>query len=384
MHNFTYHNPVKVIFGKGSIAQIDKQIPAGNKILLAYGGGSIKANGVYQQVIEALAGYQIIEFSGIEANPDYDTLMKAVKICQEEKVDFILAVGGGSIIDGCKFIALASHYEGDTWEILTKSDYKATKAIPFGSILTLPATGSEMNSGSVISRRSIGAKLAFGHPLVYPQFSILDPETTYTLPKRQLQNGIVDPFIHVTEQYLTTDLNSEIQDGFAETVLRTLIKVGKDIVDGTQDYDTRANWMWAATNALNGIIGIGVDHDWATHMIGHELTAAYGLDHGQTLAIVAPQLWRFQLEAKREKLTKFAHNVWGLENQNSDVAIHQAIIKTEEFFHSLGVKTKFSDYGITVNSDAITDNLFKYSTTALGENQAIDAAAVKKILTDAQ
>lgn len=384
MHNFTYYNPVKVLFGKGTIKEINKEIPQNSKVLLAYGGGSIKANGVYDQVTKALSGYTVIEFAGIEANPDYDTLMKAVEICKAEKIDFILAVGGGSIIDGCKFIALASHYQGDAWDILTKPDYKADSAIAFGSVLTLPATGSEMNNGAVVSRRSIGAKLAFGNPLVYPKFSVLDPETTYTLPKRQLQNGIVDPFIHVTEQYLTTDLNSDIQDGFAEAVLRTLIKVGKDIVNGTTDYDIRANWMWAATNALNGIIGIGVDHDWATHMIGHELTAAHGLDHGQTLAIVAPQLWRFQFKAKMNKLAKFGRNVWGLENQDAEIVATQAIILTEEFFHSLDVATKFSNYNVTVDADTITNNLFKYSTTALGENQAIDASAVKQILTAAR
>lgn len=384
MHNFTYYNPVKVLFGKGQIQELSQLIPANTKILLAYGGGSIKTNGVYQQVIDNLKNQQIIEFSGIEANPDYDTLMRAVKICQTEEIELILAVGGGSIIDGCKFIALAAHYQGDPWEILTKPTYKANKAIALGVVQTLPATGSEMNSGAVISRRSIGAKQAFMNPLVFPQFAILDPETTYSLPTRQLQNGIIDPFIHVTEQYLTTDLNSSIQDGFAEAVLKTLIEVGIDIVNGTQDYATRANWMWAATNALNGIIGIGVDHDWATHMIGHELTAAYGLDHGQSLAIIAPQLWRQQQQHKAAKLLKFAHNVWGLENSHPDVAIKQGIIKTEEFFHSLGVKTKFSDYEINVDAEMITTNLFKYSSSNLGEHKNIDAKSVTEILAMAK
>ena len=384
MHNFTYFNPVKVLFGKGQIANLPSLINKTQKIMITYGGGSIKANGVYDQVINALQGYNIIEFGGIEANPDYDTLMKAVEICRSEKVDFLLCVGGGSVIDGSKFISMATHYVGDTWDILAKPGSAAPKALAFGTVLTLPATGSEMNSGAVISRRSIGAKQAFGHPIVFPQFSILDPETTYTLPTRQLQNGIIDPFIHVTEQYLTSDLDSQIQDSFAEGVLKTLINVGKDIVDGTTDYDTRANWMWAATNALNGIIGIGVDHDWATHMIGHELTAAYGLDHGQTLAIVGPQLWRHQLANKQAKLAKFARNVWGLENSNPEVAIKQAIIKTEEFFHSLGVKTKFSDYEITVDSDKIAANVFKFATQNLGEKQVIDAVAIKEILAMAE
>lgn len=384
MHNFTFYNPVKIFFGKGQISQLANVVPANKKVLLAYGGGSIKSNGVYQQVMANLTTQQVIEFGGIEANPDYDTLMKAVHLCREHKIDLILSVGGGSIIDGCKFIALAANYAGDPWDILTKKDIAFDSAIEIGVVQTLPATGSEMNSGAVISRREIGAKQAFGSPLVFPSFAILDPETTYSLPTRQLQNGIIDPFIHVTEQYLTTDLNTPIQDGISETVLKTLITVGQDIVAGTTDYDTRASWMWAATNALNGYIGIGVDHDWATHMIGHELTAAYGLDHGQSLAIIAPQLWRHQLQNKKAKLIKFAQNVWELGNGNPDIVIKQAIIKTEEFFKLLGVKTHFSDYAITVDADKITDNLFKYSGGNIGEHKNIDATAVKEILQMAQ
>lgn len=384
MHNFTYHNPVKIIFGKNSIDKLNGLITPKQKILLAYGGGSIKSNGVYQQIINSLNDHQVIEFAGIEANPEYDTLMKAVDICKAEEIDFILAVGGGSVIDGCKLIALASHYNGDAWDILTNPTLKLDTAIPFGTILTLPATGSEMNCGSVISRRSIGAKLSFGNPLVYPKFSILDPETTYTLPKRQLQNGVIDPFIHVTEQYLTTDINTDIQDGFSETVLKTLVKVGKDIVNGSTEYNIRANWMWAATNALNGIIGIGVDHDWATHMIGHELTAAYELDHAQTLAIVAPQVWRFQFEAKMSKLAKFGRNVWGLENLDDELVATQAIIMTEEFFHSLDVATKLSDYNIKIEAEKIANTLFSHSKTNLGENNAINRDAVVQILSKAQ
>lgn len=384
MHNFTFYNPVKILFGKGQISQLSNLISPNKKILLAYGSGSIKSNGVYQQVISNLAHTEVIEFGGIEANPDFDTLMKAVQICKEQNIDLILSVGGGSIIDGCKFIALAAHYEGDPWDILTKKDLVCHSAIDIGVVQTLPATGSEMNSGAVISRREIGAKQAFGSPLVFPKFAILDPETTYSLPIRQLKNGIIDPFIHVTEQYLTTNLNTPIQDGIAETVLKTLIEVGKDIVSGTTDYDIRASWMWAATNALNGYIGIGVDHDWATHMIGHELTAAYGLDHGQSLAIIAPQLWRHQFKNKMDKLAKLGKNVWGLENQDSEIVATQAIILTEEFFHSIGVQTKLSDFKIKVDSTLITDNLFRYSGGNIGEHKNIDAPAVKEILLMAQ
>lgn len=380
MHNFTLYNPVKVLFGKGQIAELANLVAKDKKILMTYGGGSIKENGVYQQVRSALNGHKIIEFAGIEANPEFNTLMKAVEICKTEKIDLILAVGGGSIIDGTKFIAAAANYAGDPWEIMTKPNAKIDSTIPFGTVLTLPATGSEMNCGAVISRRELNDKLAFMNPLVFPQFSILDPETTYSLPKRQLQNGIVDPFIHVAEQYLTTDINTPIQDGMAETVLKTLIKVGKDIVNGTQDYDTRASWMWAATNALNGFIGMGVDHDWATHMIGHELTAAYGLDHAQTLAVIAPKLWRHQMENKSAKLLKFAHNVWGLENSHDEIAIKQSIILTEKFFASLDIKLTLKEYGISPDYDKIIKNLFKYSKNPLGERGNLDEKAVKEIL----
>ena len=384
MHNFTFYNPVKICFGRGEIKQLTNLIPATTKILITYGGGSIHANGVYAQVIQALAGYQLFEFGGIEVNPEYDTLMQAVALCRNEKIDLILAVGGGSVIDGSKFIALATHYHGDTWDILTKPTLQISQAIILGVVQTLPATGSEMNSGAVISRRSIGAKQAFSHPLAFPQFAILDPETTYSLPTRQLQNGIVDPFIHVTEQYLTSDLNTPIQDGFAEAVLKTLITVGKDIVAGSTDYAVRANWMWATTNALNGFIGIGVDHDWATHMIGHELTAAYGLDHAQTLAIIAPQLWRHQKHTKQAKLLKLAKNVWNLDISNPELAQEQAIRKTEEFFHSLGIKTTLSAYGITADGELISRNLFKFASANLGENNNIDQLAVQQIIAMAQ
>ncbi len=380
MHNFTFANPVKICFGRGQISQLTTLIPSKAKVLIAYGGGSIKENGVYNQVIEALTDQKVFEFAGIEANPDFDTLMKAVEICRNEQIDYILAVGGGSIIDGCKFIALATYYQGDSWDILTKNNLQFSKAVNLGVVQTLPATGSEMNAGAVISRRTIGAKLSFGHPLVYPKFAILDPETTYSLPIRQLRNGIIDPFIHVTEQYLTTDISTLIQDGFAETVLKTLIQVGKEIVNGTKDYNIRANWMWAATNALNGYIGVGVDQDWATHMIGHELTALYGLDHGQTLAIVAPQLWRHQQQSKKAKLLKYARNIWNLDTTDEKKAIEEAIRKTEGFFQSLGVKTKFSDYDIKADPDLIAANVFKHAEQNLGEHRNIDENGIKEII----
>lgn len=380
MYNFNYCNPVNVVFGQGEIAKLSSLVQSKTKVLLTYGGGSIEKNGVLEQVMQALTHADVILFGGIEANPDFDTLMKAVEICRNEQIGLILAVGGGSVIDGSKFIALATYYQGDAWDILTSRGSVADKAIPLGVIQTLPATGSEMNCFAVISRRSIGAKKDLSNALVYPKFAILDPLVTYSLPKRQLINGIVDPFIHVTEQYLTTDNGGVVQDGYAEAILRSLIALGDDLVNKDPEYNSRANWMWCATNALNGIIGLGADQDWATHQIGYELTAIYNLDHAQTLAIVAPRLWYNQRVNKQAKLLQFAKNVWNLNISNPEQAIVQAIIKTEEFFNSIGMKTKFADYMITVDIDKVIANLSQNGKIALGEKQAILATDIASIL----
>lgn len=394
MHNFEFQNPVKIVFGKEQIATISQLVNKQSKVLIAYGGGSIKHNGVFTQVKNALQGMKIFEFGGIEANPDFDTLMKAVQLCRTEKIDFILAVGGGSVVDGVKFIAAAVNFKAQDekvgeWEIFTGGDTRIADAIPFGVVLTLPATGSEMNCGSVISRRATGEKVVFRHPSVYPQFSILDPEVTYSLPVRQLANGIVDPFIHVTEQYLTTDISSAIQDNFAEGILRTLIDVAPVIMSGSKDYNARANWMWACTNALNGFIGLGVDHDWATHQIGHELTAAYGLDHAQTLAVIAPQLWRYKSSVKRSKLLKFARNVWGIkivagDQISEDSAIATAVNCTEEFFRDeLRVKTRLSEYNIVLDEAGaknIANNVARHQMMPIGERKDINVDDIVRIL----
>ncbi|HMT03369.1 MAG TPA: iron-containing alcohol dehydrogenase [Burkholderiales bacterium] len=380
MRNFTFENPVKIVFGKNQINSINRFIPKESRLLLVYGKGSIKSNGIYEQVLQALMGYNIFEFAGIEVNPEYATLIKAVELCKKEKIDYILAVGGGSVIDGVKFISAAVNFPmADTWQILKGKQNKISNVIKFGVVLTLPATGSEMNSGSVISRRETGEKLAFGHSLLYPQFAILDPEVTYSLPPRQLANGIVDPFIHVTEQYITTDLNTPIQDGFAETILKTLINLAPKILSGENDYNTRADWMWSATNALNGYIGNGVDHDWATHKIGHELTALYGLDHAQTLAIIAPQMWRYKKNIKKAKLVKFALNVWQISKDNDD-AIEQGIRKTEDFFRSIGIKTKLSEYNIKVNASEVANNLAISQGVPIGEHKDIFVKDIIKII----
>ena len=381
MNNFSLYNPVKIHFGEGQIKQLSTEIPKDAKVLISYGGGSIKANAVYQQVIDALQGHAYIEFSGIEPNPEYETCMKAVALIKKEKIDFVLAVGGGSIIDATKFIVAAVDYEGkDPWDILAKGA-EVTSAIPYGTVLTLPATGSEMNAGSVISRREFGDKLAFDSPHVFPKFSILDPVTTYTLPIRQVTNGIVDAFVHVLEQYLTYPANAPIQDRFAEGILLTLIEEGPKALENPKDYDARANIMWCATMALNGLINQGVPQDWATHMIGHELTAMYGLDHAQTLAIVLPNIINYKRDKKEAKLLQYAERVWNITKGNTNERIDAAIEKTRAFFEAMGAKTKLSGYDVdTSKLPDIVSALERHNMVALGEHKDIAISDSKKIL----
>ena len=378
MNNFNFCNPVRVLFGKGQIASIKDHI-TGKKVMLTYGGGSIKKNGIYEQTIAALAGFEVVEFSGIEPNPKYNTLMQAVKLAKDEEVDFLLAVGGGSVIDGTKFISIAIHHDDDPWKI--PSERQAIQgATDFGAILTLPATGSEMNAFSVVTRGE--DKLGFGgDPRMYPKFSVLDPEVTYSLPEKQLGNGLVDAFVHTTEQYLTTNINTPMQDRFAEGILQTLIEEAPKVLELKDHYDSRANFMWAATNALNGLIGAGVDQDWATHMIGHELTALHGIDHGRTLALVLPSLLRVQKENKKEKLLQFAERVWGIKGGTPDERIEKAILAMEDFFNSVGVPTKLKAYGLEESDlDAIVESLRSHIPTNLGEKGDIDGTKVRKIL----
>lgn len=382
MNNFEYYNPVNIVFGKGQIKRLKDLIPKEEKILITYGGGSIKKNGVYDQVIEALSEHDFIEFGGIEANPQYETLMKACELAKKEQISFLLAVGGGSVIDGTKFIAVAMHHSDDPWKILSERQ-PAQGATPLGSVLTLPATGSEMNTGSVVSRgkEKLGC---FGDPRMYPKFSILDPEVTYSLPERQLGNGIVDSYVHVLEQYLTKDVNSPLQDRMAESILKTLIEEGPKVIHVKDDYASRANFMWCATMALNGLIGSGVVHDWATHMIGHEITALHGVDHGRTLALVIPSLLRVQKDKKRHKLLQYANRVWNLSNGTPDERIEQAIILTEDFFNSLGVPTKLRAYNIKEeNIEAIVKSVRSHIPVNLGENSDIDEERIKTILMKA-
>ena len=384
MENFTYFNPTRIHFGRGQIAAIDKELPAGARVLLLAGGGSIRSNGVHDQVRRALGGRPLFEFFGVEANPDYDTLMKAVAVARAEKVDWILAVGGGSVLDGAKFVAAAVPYPGDPWEILVTRGSKLQSALPIGAVLTLPGTGSEANGASVISRRSIREKLAFIHPLAFPRFSVLDPETTFTLPERQISNGVADAFTHVIEQYLTYHANAAIQDRFAESVMRVLIDEGPRSVRNPSDYGNRANVVWAATWALNGAIGAGVPQDWASHMIGHELTALHGIDHARTLAVVLPSLLNVQRAGKGAKLLQYGERVWGIREGTESARIDAAIERTRGFYESLGLRTRLSDYGVAVETAAeVARRLRARGLLGIGERGDITPEVVERILRQA-
>lgn len=380
MQSFDYRNPVRILFGKDQLANLGKLVDRSHKIMLIYGGGSIKNNGVYDQVTRALSKHDIVEFSGIEANPQFDTCMKAVETVKNESVTFLLAVGGGSVVDATKFIAAAARFKGDDpWSIL--SQWKPVKeALPFGAVLTLPGTGSEMNAGSVISRDETDQKLFFNSPAVYPQFSILDPVTTFSLPTRQTINGIIDAFIHVTEQYLTCHSNAPLQDRLAESILQTLIEEGPKVLKNPEDYDARANIMWCATCALNGFIGQGVVHDWATHIIGHEITAQYGLDHAQTLAVVLPGTLQVQREAKKAKLLQYGERVFGIATGSDDERVDAAIAATEEFFRSLGQKTRLSEYDITDDACDIIAKRMGAKPVKFGEHQDVGEDKTREIL----
>lgn len=380
MNNFEFYNPVKIVFGKGQITNLETLVPQRKKIMMIYGGGSIKNNGVYEQVVAALEERDIIEFSGIQPNPKYETCMEAVELARKEGVEFLLAVGGGSVVDATKFIAAAVAFEaGDPWEMLTERK-RSPKVLPYGTVLTLPATGSEMNTGSVITRGQ--DKLGFmGDPRMFAQFSVLDPETTYSLNERQIGNGIVDAFVHTVEQYLTYPVDTPLQDRFAEGILQTLIEEGPKAIHVKDHYESRANIMWSATMALNGLIGAGVVQDWSTHMIGHELTALHGIDHARTLALVLPSLLRIQKEGKRQKLLQYARRVWNIQTPDADKAIEAAILQTEDFFNGLGLPTKLKAYKIQESDiDPIVESLRKHIPANLGERQDLDANKVKEVL----
>jgi NADP-dependent alcohol dehydrogenase len=384
MFNFDFYNPTRIFFGKEKLGNIDKYVPADAKVLITFGGGSAKRSGLIDKVRTALGSRKVFEFGGIEPNPRYETLMKAVEVVRAENIGFILAVGGGSVIDGTKFICLASHYPGDATDMLKHgigriTAEKVKNVVPFGTVLTLPATGSEMNSGAVISYGH--GKYPVMSELTYPRFSILDPTLTFTLPEIQVANGIVDTFVHTTEQYITYPVDARLQDRIAEGILKTLIEIGEKTIKEPENYDSRANLVWCATMALNGIIGTGVPQDWTTHMIGHELTALFGIVHGQTLAIIYPAVMEVCREQKRAKILQYAERVWNIEVDDPEVKINLAIRKTREFFESLGIKTHLSEYGVSYDKlDVIVDQLKEHGLMALSESGKVTLEVSRKIL----
>ncbi|MDF2636350.1 MAG: iron-containing alcohol dehydrogenase [Pelosinus sp.] len=384
MFNFDFYNPTRIVFGKDRLESIDKYVPVDATVLITYGSGSAKKSGLIDKVKAVLGNRKVYEFSGIEPNPCYETLVKAVEIVRSENINFLLAVGGGSVIDGTKFITLASYYKGDSRDLLKYGLAPIPfdvieKAVPFGTVLTLPATGSEMNSGAVISYEH--GKYAVMSELAFPTFSILDPTITFTLPKTQVANGVIDAFVHTTEQYLTFPVDGKVQDRIAEGILQTLIEIGETTVAEPENYDVRANHVWSATLALNGIVGAGVPQDWATHMIGHELTALFGIDHGQTLAIVLPALLEVRREQKRAKLLQYAERVWHIESGSEEEKVDLAIQKTREFFESLGAKTHLSQYGVGADKiPVVIEQLKAHGMIALSETQDITLDISQKIL----
>lgn len=381
MENFTYFNPTRIHFGRGQIAAVDRELPPAARVLLLAGGGSIRSNGVLAQVKKALGSRVSVEFFGVEANPDYDTLMRAVDVVRREKLDWILAVGGGSVADGAKFVAAAVPFAGDPWEILTSQGAAVKAALHLGVVLTLPGTGSEANIAAVISRRSVREKLAFLNPLVFPKFSILDPETTFTLPERQIANGVADAFTHVIEQYMTFPVHAAIQDRFAESVMQVLVEEGTKSVRNPRDYDSRANVVWAATWALHGVIGVGVPQDWASHTIGHELTALHGIDHARTLAVVVPSLLNVQRATKAAKLLQYGERVWGIREGSEEARIDAAIARTRSFYESLGLRTRLKDYEVGPGVAAeVAGRLKARGVVAFGERGDITPEVVERIL----
>lgn len=381
MLNFSFQNTTKIHFGEGQIQAIGNAIPKEAKVLVTYGGGSIKSNGVYDQVVSALAEHTWFEFAGIEPNPSYETLMKAQALIKQHNITYLLAVGGGSVIDGTKFIAAAALFTGDDpWDIIAKRA-PVTSALPIGCVLTLPATGSESNTGAVVTRD--GHKLPFRNELVRPAFAVLDPAVTLSLSDRQISNGVVDAFVHTIEQYLTYPVNAKVQDRIAEGLLLTLIEEGPKALaaETKNDIDVRANIMWSASLALNGLIGAGVPQDWATHMIGHELTGSHGIDHARTLSIVLPAVLKMRTEAKQEKLLQYAERVWHLTEGDDKFRTQRAIELTEQFFETMQVPTRLKDVNLDESHiDALIVRLTQHGMVKLGEHGDVTPEVSRKIL----
>lgn len=379
MNNFSFKNPTRIIFGKGEISRLATEIPADKRIMITFGGGSVRSNGVYDQVKAALKNHFTVEFLGIEPNPDYETLLKAVIVAQENNVDFLLAVGGGSVLDGTKFISQAMTYNADPWKFV-KDPSLCRSSVPVASVMTLPATGSEMNCRAVISYRAKKEKVAFMSQHLFPVFSILDPEATYSIPQKQLSNGVVDTFMHVMEQYMTYPVKAMVMDRWAEGLLMTLAEIGEKVVKGHDDYDLMANYMLCATMALNDIIGMGVPQDWATHRVGLHLTAVYGLDHAETLAVLYPALLKVTKADKYDKLLQYAERVWGIKEKDPEKKIDAAIEQTEQFFRRVGLRTRLHEYQISDEVVEIVSERVRLNGIVYGEHKNIDADKVKEIL----
>lgn len=382
MNNFEFKNPTKILFGKNQIENLKNEIPINAKVLMLYGGGSIKKNGIYKQVKAALTNFEVLEFGGIPSNPEYEVLIKALKVIKENHITFLLAVGGGSVIDGTKFLSAATLYKGETpWDILLKN-IRTLKGMPFGTVLTLPATGSEMNSGAVVTRRETKEKFAMGGPGLFPQFSILDPEVVKSIPQRQIANGLADSFTHVLEQYMTYSVNGLLQDRFAESIMQTIFEVAPTILKDPANYDAAATFMWSCTMALNGLIQQGVPSDWAIHMIGHELTALYGIDHARTLAIIAGSHYTMNFEDKKEKLAQYAERVWNVSTGSLEEKAKAGITKTTEFYQSLGIETKLSAYTSDYKGTAeiISKRFEDRGWKGIGERGKVTPKDVKKIV----
>ncbi|MDW5288711.1 iron-containing alcohol dehydrogenase [Formosa sp. PL04] len=382
MNNFEFKNPTKIIFGKDTIAKVSEEIPSDAKVLVLYGGGSIKKNGIYDQVKTALKDIEHVEFSGIPANPEYSVLLDALQVIKEKEITYLLAVGGGSVIDGTKFLSAAALFEGDTpWDILANAK-PTLKAMPFGVVLTMPATGSEMNSGAVITNKETKEKLGMGGAGLFPQFSILDPQVITSIPKRQLVNGITDAFTHVLEQYMTYPAGALLQDRFAESIMQTLLEVAPKILKDPTDYEAASNYMWSCTMALNGLIQKGVPTDWAIHAIGHELTALYGIDHARTLAIIAPSHYQYNFETKKEKLAQYAERIWNITEGSLEDKAYAAIEKTESFFNQMGIDTKLSKYTDAYEGTAeiISKRFTDRGWLGLGEHKSLKPADAENIV----
>lgn len=382
MNNFEFQNPTKILFGKNQIENVGSQIPVEAKVLLLYGGGSIKKNGIYDKVKKSLEKHQVVEFGGIPPNPEYSVLLKALKVIKEERITFLLAVGGGSVIDGTKFLSSAALYKGtQPWDILKESK-RTFKGLPFGTVLTLPATGSEMNSGAVITNDETKEKLGMGGPGLFPQFSILDPSIVVSIPKRQLANGVADAFTHVLEQYITYPIGALLQDRIAESILQTLVEVAPVIMKDTSNHEAASNFIWSCTMALNGLIQKGVPTDWSIHAIGHELTALHGIDHARTLAIITANHYEYNFESKKEKLAQYGERVWGILEGTLEEKAKQAIVKTAAFFKELGIDTRLSDYTNDYKGTAeeIAKRLKDRGWIAIGEHKKLSPSDVEKIV----